>query len=385
MERGRFTLLGTGAGQVAYPFLVLSATRSAATAGVVQFMALLPNLLVQLPAGVLVDRCNRRTLMILCDVGAMLATGSVAAAVLAGHVWVPQIMAVAFIDGSMAIPYQLAERAAVRHLVPAGQLPAALTQNEARWRAAGLLGRPVGGLLYSLARWSAFLFMALTHLLSLACLLLIRKSFQAPHEGTPPRLIAGLADGLAWTWRRRFLRTVLCLIGATNLLFAGLSLAVIVIVQHSGRSATIAGLITAAGGAGGMLGALTGMWWQRRAELRAIVIGGMFAWCVLMPLVALARSPVLLAVIFAAMSYVGGLMNVAIGVYQVRTTPDSMQGRVSSALILVGVGTGSLGAPIAGFFLDRLGITHAVLGIGGAIGLLTLLGCFLLYRRGPDL
>lgn len=380
-----FTLLGTGAGQVAYPFLVLSATRSAGTAGLVQFMALLPNLLVQLPAGALVDRCNRRILMIVCDLGAMLATGSVAAAVLVGHVWVPQIMVVAFIDGSLAIPYQLAERAAVRHLVPAGQLAAALTQNEARWRAAGLLGRPIGGLLYSVARWSAFLFMALTHVLSLACLLLIRRDFQAPHAGTQPRLIAGLAEGLAWTWRRRFLRTVLGLVGATNLLFAGLSLAVIVIVQHSGRSAAVAGLITAAGGAGGVLGALTGMWWQRRAGLRAIVIGGMAAWCALMPLVAFARSPLLLAVIFAAMSYVGGLMNVAIGVYQVRITPDPIQGRVSSVLILIGVGTGSVGAPIAGFLLDKLGITHTVEGIGGAIGLLTILGGILLFRRNLDM
>jgi MFS family permease len=379
------TLLGASAGQVAYPFLVLAHTRSAALAGAVLFLAMAPNLLVQLPAGVLVDRCDRRTLMIACDVGAMLATGSVAAAVLAGHVWVPQIMAVTFIEGSLAIPYQLAERAAVRHLVPAEQLSAALTQNEARWRAAGLLGRPVGGLLYGLAGWAAFSFIAATHLVSLACLLLIRRRFQDRRDGLPPRLVAGVAEGLAWTWRRRLLRTVLGLVGATNVLFAGLSLAVIFIIQHSGRSAAVAGLVTAAGGAGGTLGALTGTWWLRRATMRTIVTAGLLAWCGLMPSIAVLRDPVLLAAVFAAMSYAGGLMNVAIGVYQVGITPDAMQGRVSSALMLIGFGTGSIGPPIAGFLLDALGVTRTALGIGAAIGLITIAGCVLLFRPGMEM
>ncbi|HEX6520487.1 MAG TPA: MFS transporter [Streptosporangiaceae bacterium] len=379
------TLIGASAGQIAYPFLVLSYTRSAELAGLVQFVAMLPNLLVQLPAGALVDRWNRRTLMIACDVGSILATGSVTLAVLAGHVWLPQVMVVAFIEGSLAIPYQLAERAAVRHLVPSSQLPAALTRNEARWRAAGLLGRPIGGLLYGFAGWSAFLFISLTHLVSLACLLLIRRNFEAERARKRQPLIAGLVEGLVWTWQQRFLRTVVGLIGATNVLFAGLSLTVIVIVQHSGRSAAVAGLITAAGGLGGTFGALHGNWWQRRANLRTITLGGMAVWCVLMPLISFVRNPFLLAAIFPAMSYVGGVMNVAIGVYQVRTTPDSMQGRASSVLMLIGIGAGSTGAPIAGFALDAVGITITALGIGGAICFLTLLGRFAIYRHAPDM
>lgn len=379
------TLLGASAGQIAYPFLVLSYTRSAGLAGLVQFIAMLPNLLVQLPAGVLVDRWNRRTLMIACDVCSMLATGSVALAVFAGHVWLPQIMMVAFIEGSLAIPYQLAERAAVRHLVPSTQLPAALTQNEARWRAAGLLGRPIGGLLYGVTGWSAFLFMTLTHVVSLACLLLVRKNFNAEQVRKRQPLIAGLAEGLAWTWQQRFLRTVVGLIGGTNVLFAGLSFTVIVMIQHSGRSAAVAGLITAAGGVGGTLGALHGNWWQRRADLRAITLGGMAVWCVTMPLISFVRDPFLLGAIFAVMAYVGGVMNVAIGVYQVRITPDSMQGRASSVLMLIGIGAGSTGAPIAGFFLEVVGITATGLGIGGAICLLTLLGRLVIYRHDPDM
>jgi len=378
------TLLGASAGQVAYPFLVIAHTGSAAQAGLVAFAAMLPILVVQLPAGVFVDRWDRRRLMIACDVGAMLATGTVVVAVFLGRIWLPQLMAAAFLEGSFATFYQLAERAAVRHLVPADQLATALTQNEARWRAAGLLGRPLGGLLYTVAAWAPFLFISLSHLVSLAALLLIRKKMQAERTTAPRRLFTEMAEGLAWAWRQWFLRTVAGLLAGTNVLFQGLSLAVLVIVQHEGRSAFIAGLITAAGGIGGALGALTGIRWMQRVRLPAIVIGGMCAWCVLMPSIAVVRDPVLLGVIYAAMAYVGGLLNVAIGVYQVRVTPDAIQGRVSSVLIMIGIGAGAVGAPAAGLSLDALGVTRTALVIGVIIVLLTAVGARALYRKNLD-
>jgi MFS family permease len=358
-----FTLLGTRITAIAYPLLILWSTGSAAAAGVVGAAALLPNLVVQLPAGALVDRWDRRRLMVWCDVGCLLATASVAVAVFFGHVWLVQLVVVAFIQSSLAIFYQLAERAGVRHLVPAEQLPAALAQNEARGRTAQLLGQPVGSVLFAVTRWLPFLSTALTHLASLTALLLIRKKFQERRDRPRRSLRVEVAEGIVWTWRQTFLRTVMGFIAISNIPFQGIALAVIVIVREDGGSPAVIGIITALAGVGGILGAMTGLWWLRRMSLRAIVIGGLVAWALVMPPVAFARDPILLGVLFAVSSYVGGLFNVAGGIYLVRITPDEMMGRAGAVVTLLGSGTNFIGALGAGLLLDAIGITDTVLAL----------------------
>src|SRR6266536_5761264 len=69
--------LGTGASQIAYPLLILFLTNSPAQAGFAGFLFGLPYIILSLPAGALVDRWNRKRVMILCDAGRALAMGSV--------------------------------------------------------------------------------------------------------------------------------------------------------------------------------------------------------------------------------------------------------------------------------------------------------------------
>jgi MFS family permease len=366
------TMLAVRTSAIAYPLLVLWHTGSVSQAGLVSFAALVPNLLVQLPAGTLADRWDRRRLMILSDLGCCLAAGGVAAAVLAGWIWPPFLMLAAFTAGSLAILYNLAERGAVRNLVAADDLPAALSQNEARGRVAGLLGQPAGSGLFTIDSWLPFLLAPLAHLTSLAMLLRIRKPFQAEPPRPRRSLLAEVSQGLAWTWRRRFLRTVLLFIAATEVLFQALLLAVMAIVQQSGRPPAVVGLVAAAGGIGGAVGAVTGTWWRRRLDFRAIIIGAMVAWAVLMPSVALTRNPVLLGLLYVGMAYGGGVVNTGGAMYQVQTTPDHLQGRVGSVILLIGSGSGAIGALAGGVILSTFGVTRTVLGIGAVMAALTL-------------
>jgi MFS family permease len=378
-----FANLGARIGMIAYPLLVLWHTGSATVAGMVMFAALLPNLLVQLPAGALVDRWDRRRLMIFSDIGCCLAAGSVAVTVLVDRIWLPQLIAVAFVVSSLAIVHGLAERGGVRNLVDDRQLPTAISQYEIRSRSVGLLGQPIGTVLFALARWLPFFLTALAHLASLAMVLMIKKSFQAERTGPPRRLRTEIAEGLAWTWRQRMLRTVLGFIAATNILFQCLALALMVIVLQGGHSPAVFGLILAVGGVGGALGAVTGMWWRRRVDLRAIVVATMVVWAVLMPCAALSRDPITLGVIFAGMTYAGGVINVAGAVYQVQTTPDALQGRVGSVMLLIGSGATSVGALAGGVVVDTFGVTHTVLGLGAAMAALVVLALLSPVVRAP--
>lgn len=367
------SLLGSRAGAVGYGLLLLRQTGSAAQAGLVASAALLPSLLVQLPAGVLVDRWDRRTLMIGCDVGRVLALVSVLVAVATGHIWPAHLAAVAFAEGSLALVHQLAERGAVRNVVAAEHLGAAFAQNEARGRAAGLLGGPLGTVLFAVDRWWPFLFAALSYVLSLAALLAIRTDFQERRGAAEARTIrTELAQGVEWLWRQRFLRIALATVAGSNVLFQVLILTVpFILLEEHGRSPGTVGVVLAVSGVGGMLGALSARWWMPKLSLRAVLIGSTALWTALMPCMAFAHDPLALGALFAVMNYVGGVLNVLAAVYQIRITPDALQGRAGATAGLLVSGASALGALLGGFLLDAWGSQRVSLAVGLAMAAIT--------------
>src|SRR5207253_241803 len=114
--------VGSEASGVAYTLLVLALTNSPAKAGLVGFARLVPYALFALPAGVAVDRWNRKRLMIVSDVVRVLALGSLGVVVLSGDLSFVQVPIVAFVEGTMFVLFNIAEIGAVRSVVPAPQL-----------------------------------------------------------------------------------------------------------------------------------------------------------------------------------------------------------------------------------------------------------------------
>ncbi|MDX3418900.1 MFS transporter [Streptomyces sp. MD20-1-1] len=382
LRRNRdFRLLWTGAGSSllgvrvavsAYPLLMLWSGGSPADAGLVAFAALLPQLFLLLPAGALVDRWNRRRVMIVCDMAGALAMGSLVAALVTGRLWLPHVMAVAFVEGGAVSIYRLAERAAVRHVVHPTHLSAALSQNEARGHAAGLLGQPVGSALFTVFRWLPFCLATFTHLVAMATLLLIRKDFQGERTHKPRDLKAEIREGIAWVWHRRFMRAAILLVGGSNLAFQLISLALVLIVKEGGHPAYMVGALGLLGGLGGVLGAAGASWFMRRLPIQGILIAALAFWSALMFAVAFVDHPFGLGALMAGMSGAGALLNVAAGVHQVQVTPDEMQGRVTSVFGLVGSGLNSFGALVGGVLLAAFGSTNAVLGTAAAMAVLAL-------------
>src|SRR5260370_3539001 len=71
------SLVGTVISQTAFPLLVWDLTHSAAQVGLVGGLGTLPYVLLSLLAGALIDRWNRKPVIILCDTGLCLNLVSV--------------------------------------------------------------------------------------------------------------------------------------------------------------------------------------------------------------------------------------------------------------------------------------------------------------------
>jgi predicted MFS family arabinose efflux permease len=237
--------------------------------------------------------------MLACDAVRALALGSVVLALWADELTLVHLGAVALIEGTGFVFHNLAQSAAVRHVVHQTQLPAALGRNEARERAASLLGAPLGGVLFGLGRAVPFLFDALSYLASIATLLLIRSDFRAPREEPPParRLLAEVAEGVGWLWREPFLRATAFLVAGSNMLFSALVLVLIVLARDGGSSPAETGLILSGAGVGGVLGSLLAARLEAVLSMKRIVIGANWVWALLTPLLVLAPGPLALGAI----------------------------------------------------------------------------------------
>lgn len=379
-ENTDFTLMWIGAGisrfgscvgLVAYPLLVLYHTGSAASAGLVGFAAALPNLIIQLPAGAYVDRWDRRKVLLGCDLVGLVAVVAVAVTIALGYFWLPLLMAAAFLEVAVGTFYDLAERAAVRTIVTPGQLPTAMSRNEARGSGIGLLGQPASGLLLTIASWLPFGFMAIANLVAVGCVVRVRRDLSVPaRETVRRRLRTEIAEGVSWLWQRRFARFLVSLFAASNLVFQVLALTVMVIIRHDGGSPADIGAVQVLRGIGGLFGSLIEPRLHHRYRLRTILAMVTGTWVVLMPLIAVVRQPVLLALVLGGLSFSCGVLNVAAWVFQVENTPDEMQGRVNGTARWLGAGFNAAGALGCGYLLDAVGATWTAAGLSAVVTLI---------------
>ncbi|GGN50248.1 MFS transporter [Streptomyces albiflavescens] len=371
---------------MAFTLLVLWHTGSKSAAGLVGFSALLPMLVMQLPAGVLVDRWDRRRVMLVCVAGRALAIGSVAVSLAGDEVRVWHIAIVAFVQGSLTVFYQLSERAAVRGVVPPQQVSTAMAQNEARSRAVNFVGHPASGVLFGLSAWVPFLSSTGLYLMSLLTLARLR----IPHKKRSGKVKSArgmreeISSGLRWVWQRAYFRSALLIIAGSNLVFQGLILTVAVMVREQGRPASTVGLIMAAGSIGGLLGAFSGGWLSSRLPMRRVMMYAHVAWALIMPGTVFLLHPVTLGILFFITSHIGAAVTVSGMSHQVRITPDAMQGRVGSVVMLLVSGASSLGALGTGYLLEGVGTRGTLAIASGVMALLAVVATVVFTRPGAE-
>jgi MFS family permease len=364
------------------PLLALALTRSAAQAGLIVAARLLPYLLLSLPAGALVDRWDRKRLMIRCDTLRWLALGSVPLAFALARLSVPQLYVVALVDGTANVFFTLAQVSALPQVVPAEQLPRAWALNETADSAATLLGPGVAGLIIGLGRTTvagaalAYLADSVSYLASVISLRFVRVPFQARRELTATRrsLRAEMAEGLRFLWRHRWLRLLAFLTAAVNFLQSPITLAVILLARGPLHAdVRTLGFILSAGGVGGVLGALVAPKVKERMRFGLLVVLSVVGWALAAGALALAVSPLLVMAGLALISLLWPIYAVAVVTYRLSLVPDELQGRINSAFRLLTFGAEPLGSAVGGVLLGALGPQPVLWLIAAGLGAAALL------------
>jgi MFS family permease len=352
--------LGGAVAQLAVPLLVLTLTGSAVRAGAVGTAAQVAGLAARLPAGVLADRLNRRTMMLICDAIRLVAFAALAVAVAAGRVTLAGIVAVALVDALCGTLVDTTEHAALRSVVPPAQLPAAVARNEARAYGTSLAGPPLGGLLFGLAGALPFAGNALSYLASLAGIAMLRKPLQTAGPA-PAGQLGALREGLAFVFGNPFLRAVLIIAAPLNFALTGTAFAIIVTLQRHGVPPAMIGLTETIVAAGGLAGAVLAPVVQRWLPFALLIRSVCWAATVLLAVSALLSPAVGAAVPVAAAVLLTPSCNAALFGYQAAITPDRLQGRVLSVIFLVAMSAAAMAPLLAGVFVMTFGGHGAVL------------------------
>lgn len=140
-----FSTVGSRAVSVAYPLLALALTGSPVQAGWTSFALTFPILVFYIPAGVLADRVNPRSLMLLTETLRGLIVLTVFLALVLGRPSLAHLLAAAFLEGTLWVVYSLAETALISSLVPKDQVSLVMARSETISHIAVLAGRPLGG------------------------------------------------------------------------------------------------------------------------------------------------------------------------------------------------------------------------------------------------
>lgn len=364
-----FSAAGTRATAVAFPLLVLAITGSPAKAGLIAAAQTVPLMVWYLPAGALADRLGGRRLMLWAEGIRAVAFATVVVAIALDHVSLIHLAAVAMVEGSMLALFQMAEHAVLPHLVPDEQLATAVAQNQAREEGAELLGRPLGGLLFGVARFWPFAADVATYVVSWWLIHRIRPIAAAPSAADQPRGVAGLRDGVTWLLRQPFLRTMTVVLGITNMLFQAVVLVMIVRAEQLGTAPWLTGVMFGMFGLGAIVGSLITPLIERTYRPRTIVVAALWFWAATVAMMALAPSAIVLGVIGGITTLSGPPLNVTFAVQKYAMTPAAMRARTQGAVRIVANGALPLGSIIGGVLAARLGGASAFLVIAAVLGL----------------
>jgi MFS family permease len=247
---------------VALPLVaILTLEASTFEVAVLTGLELAPFVLLGIPAGVWVDRLRRRPILVATDVGRGVSLVSIPVAYALDALTLPQLYAVAVVNGVLTVFFTLAYQAYLPVLVERRDLVDANARFEATETLARLGGPGAGGVLVQLVTAPvAVLVDAVSFFLSGGLIASIRREEPAVRDdGTRERrsFRAELRDGGRLALRNSYMRSILATTALLNVGF-GMVWAVLLVfaVRELDISPAVVGLVLSAGEIGGLVGAL---------------------------------------------------------------------------------------------------------------------------------
>lgn len=312
--------------------------------------------------GALADRVSRKALMIYPRLIQGLALAAVALLAAHGRVPVAALVAASAVSGLASGVSGGAAVPALRRIVPTSQVAAASAQQQGRDAAAQLIGGPLGGFLFAVARWMPFLGDAISFGFSALGAALIRTPL-GPDVSEEPRqsMLADVREGMRYTWREPFLRFTALWAAGLNFVGMGFGLVIIFTLRALRVGPTGIGFAMALVLVAMVISSVLSNTIVKHFQARLIVLTVAVALPISLALIGLADQPweIVGAAALTCITIVP--INAVLESYMVALVPDELLGRVSAVDTFISLSLGWLGMIAAGVFAQAWGAAHGAL------------------------
>ena len=352
------------------PLLVASVTREPVAVAMAVFVQRLPWLLFGVLAGALIDRVDRRRLLVVTDIARAAALVALALSVATGVAGLPVVYGVLFAIGTAETFADNASSVMVAVTVPT----AGIGQANARvfgsnMVANQLLGPPLGAFLVSAA--AAFAFGANAVLMLLSAALLSRMGRQpAPSAADGRRMRADVVEGLRWLLAHPPVRTLAIMITAFNITYgAAFSVWVLYAYEHLGLDEIGFGVLTTASALGGLVGSGLFGWLEQRFSYTQLLRVGLVIETVTHFALAVAPTALFAGAVMALFGVHATIWGTTAATVRQRAVPSALLGRVTSVYLMGSLGAIALGTLLGGALGQRWGVLAPFwfAGIGSAV------------------
>jgi MFS family permease len=381
---GLISITGRQITFVALPYQVFQLTRSSFDVGLIGLAQLVPLIVFSIAGGPLVDRLDRRRVILVTEAGMAATSAMLLFGALSGHPPLLYLYAVSGLQAGLSGVNSPARAAVIANLVPKDRLPAAFALNQVMFNTTLIVGPSVAGVVLAKLGLSWAYALDLSSFIASITASYLLRPLPPQREGAEPAESdwRAVREGFAYLRRRRVLVSTFLIdldamiFGMPQALFPVLALTTF----HVGPEGL--GLLYAAPSAGALLGALTTGWVGRIRRQGLAVIWAVIAWGAAITAFGLVTRLFWLALALLA---VAGAADVLSAVFRSTilqlAVPDALRGRISAVHIMVVTGGPRLGNFEAGLVAS---LTSPLISVVSG-GLACIVGAALLAARIPEL
>jgi MFS family permease len=357
------SLIGTWMTRVATGWLVYRLTGSALVLGLVSFAGQIPTFLLAPFAGVLVDRLNRRNLLVWTQVLAAVQSLGLAVLTLAKVITIHEILALSVFQGLInAFDMPGRQSFLVQMVEDKQDLQNAIALNSSMVNLARLVGPALAGLVIgAVGEGYCFAIDGVSYLAVILSLVLMRVRI-TPSRRATTSMLEQLREGWSYVTGFRPIRTILTLFAVMSLM--GMPFVVLMPIFASqvlhGGPHTL-GYLTGASGVGALVSAIS---LALRKSVRGLttmiqISAALFGTGLI--LFGLSRNLVLSLLLMLVVGF-GMMQGLAASNTVIQTlVPEDKRGRVMSYYTVAFVGMAPFGSLLAGALAHRFGAPHAVM------------------------
>ena len=374
--------VGDGMEHAAAPLLALSLTRDPRLIAGVSFATALPWLVLTLPAGVYIDRFNRKHLMVAVNAIRTVLYALIAYSAWQGSLTIWSFMLILLGVGCCEVIFDMSAQAFLPAIVP----PDLLEKANGRLYTAEVIANSFVGL--PLGAWAFVAAVGIpfgANAASFALAALLVSTIHLPSKDQPAVNVqpqsfrADLAEGVKWLWANKLIRTLAIMLGITNMAtMFGDAIFVKYAADELGVTGRGYGLLLSLMAIGSIVGGFVGDRIAKRLgpPLAMITSFGVFSTVGLIYFFMPHIWSVAIAV--SVMGLAGTTWNIVTVSLRQRIIPAELFGRVNSVYRLIGTGSISLGALIGGQIAYSYGLRSPYLAS-------VFVGCIAFAVGGPIL